>query len=424
MATRSKIWSNSGDSHVYEPPGLFRERMPHDLADRMPRSEKDPDGGWETIHVDGKSFRRRLPKRPLVDAETGLTVDERAPGAADPTLRLKDLDNEGIWAESIFPSIAIWTGALTDPVLLREGARALNDWVIEFQQNSPRFVCTAHVPLVDAGDAVVEIERAAELGFAAAFLPVEPPSTQQPFNSDVWEPMWEALERFGIVAAFHIGTEVHDPDALNGQYHSGPGGAILNYYETTFGGQRAVAQLISSGVLDRHPNLRVVVAEGGATWGPFLADRMDEAYRQHGAAVRPKLSKAPSSYLYDQVYASFQHDRSAIAALEAMGWRNIMWGSDYPHIEGTFGHTQETLAGLFDGVSEETTTPNDDWDVLGIVSACSASAGFRAVGKDRVSWRRAPPSKSHYDRTKRQRNVGANSHLYGRHRHQAFPAAP
>ena len=57
--------------------------------------------------------------------------------------------------------------------------------------------------------------------------------------------------------------------------------------------------------------------------------------------------------LYEQVYASFQHDESAPAALWAMGYRNVMFGSDYPHLEGTFGHTQETLHGLFDDVAPE-----------------------------------------------------------------------
>ena len=94
------------------------------------------------------------------------------------------------------------------------------------------------------------------------------------------------------------------------------------------------------------------MSEGGATWGPFLADRMDEGYRQHGFATRPKLSKLPSEYLYDQVYASFQHDRSAVQANTAMGWQNVMWGSDYPHLEGTFGHTQKTLHELFDDVDD------------------------------------------------------------------------
>ena len=51
----------------------------------------------------------------------------------------------------------------------------------------------------------------------------------------------------------------------------GPGGAVLNYVETTYGGQRAVSQLITSGALDRHPELKVLVSEGGATWGPALA---------------------------------------------------------------------------------------------------------------------------------------------------------
>jgi hypothetical protein len=99
--------------------------------------------------------------------------------------------------------------------------------------------------------------------------------------------------------------------------------------------------------------MKVLVSEGGATWVPFLGDRMTEGYRQHHAMVRPKLSRTPKEILYSQVYASFQHDESAVAAASAMGYRNVMWGSDYPHMEGTFGHTQETLHELFDGASDE-----------------------------------------------------------------------
>ena len=94
------------------------------------------------------------------------------------------------------------------------------------------------------------------------------------------------------------------------------------------------------------------MSEGGATWGPFVADRLDEAYRQHASAVRPQLERLPSEYLYENVYASFQHDRSAVAATVAMGWQNVCWGSDYPHLEGTFGHTQKTLHELFDDVDD------------------------------------------------------------------------
>ncbi len=123
--------------------------------------------------------------------------------------------------------------------------------------------------------------------------------------------------------------------------------------ETTYGGQKAGTKLIASRVLDQRRELKVLVSEGGATWGPFLAYRLTEGYRQHSAGVRPVLNREPADILFEQVYASFQHDPSAILACSAMGWQNVMWGSDYPHFEGTFGHTQETLHGLFDGVDEK-----------------------------------------------------------------------
>jgi predicted TIM-barrel fold metal-dependent hydrolase len=43
-----------------------------------------------------------------------------------------------------------------------------------------------------------------------------------------------------------------------------------------------------------------------------------------------------------------------VAAYTAMGYKNVMFGSDYPHMEGTYGHTQDTLKELFDGVPVET----------------------------------------------------------------------
>jgi predicted TIM-barrel fold metal-dependent hydrolase len=268
----------------------------------------------------------------------------------DPVARLQDLDDEGIWCEVIYPSLGIWAFNITTPAVIREGARVLNDWAMDFQRNSVRYVCCASVPLIDIGDAVAELQRAAGMGFHIGFLPTRPPNGRPPWQDEEWDPMWEAFADTGMVIGFHIGTEPHTPDQRTGVYHRGRGGAVLNYVETTYGGQRAVTQVIACGALDRHPDLKILVSEGGATWGPFIADRMDEGYRQHGAAVRPVLSRLPSRYLYENVYASFQHDHSAVAACTAMGWENVMWGSDYPHFEGTFGHTQKTLHELFDGV--------------------------------------------------------------------------
>jgi len=343
-----KIWANSGDSHFLEPEDLWRESLPPRLAELVPRAEKDADGEWETVHIDGMSFRRKLPTGKTAEF---LEATHRAPGARDVALRMKDLDQEGVWAELTFPSLGLWSSSFRTPEVLREALRVSNDWAFEtLEKHSPRLVTAGQVSTLDIGDAVAELERIAEMGYRAVYLPVAPHPMQKDYNRDEWEPFWTALERTGLVLAFHIGTDPVDlsKGAAAGVVHRGPGGAVLNYTETTFGGQRAVMKLVASGALDRHPGIKVLISEGGATWVPFVADRMEEGYRQHAMAVRPKLDRSPREIIYSQVYASFQHDRSAVAAATYMGYDKVLWGSDYPHMEGTYGHTQETLHQLFD----------------------------------------------------------------------------
>ena len=214
----------------------------------------------------------------------------RAPGSGDVQLRLKDLDEEGIWGELVFPSLGMWNASIKDPGLLRRGIRAANDWALkEIQGASPRLVVAAQVPLRAVDDAVAELRRLGSVGAKAVFLPTTPP-TDDDYNRDSWEPLWDAAEDANLVVAFHIGT---DPvDVLSGELvgvtYRGPGGAVLNHTETTFSGQRAVMKLVAGGALDRHPTLKVLVSEGGASWVPFLGDRMNESYRQHGMMVRPE----------------------------------------------------------------------------------------------------------------------------------------
>jgi predicted TIM-barrel fold metal-dependent hydrolase len=353
--SETKLWANSGDSHSLGETAMWATILPAHLAERMPRSEKDPDGEFETVYVDGRSFRRKLPRIAKKTAgDTGKTIGELVSerGANNIEDRLRDLDNEGVWAEVVYSSLGLWENMITDRELVRSANRAENEWkaseIVARSQN--RLVPTASVPLLDVDDAVTELQHAASLGLKAVNLPVAPPESEPDFNADHWEPFWAAAEEAGMVLAFHIGTDGGEEGPV---YFRGPGGAVLNYVETTYGGQRVASKLVTSGALDRHPNLRVLVSEGGATWVPFLGDRMNEGYRQHQMFVRPVLSKLPKEILYRQVYTSFQHDETAPAAMWAMGYRNVMWGSDYPHLEGTFGHSQKTLHELFDGVSPE-----------------------------------------------------------------------
>jgi len=350
-----KIWANSGDSHFLEPDTLWRDNVPAKFADLMPHAVKDADGEYETVSVDGKSFRRKLLNAAQLEF---MEASSRAPGAADSHLRLKDLDHEGIWGEVVFPSLGMWNASFTTRDALQAAMVVSNDWAkAEIMSVSKRLVPTAQVSMLSIDDAVAELERTAEMGFRAVFMPTTPPYSTPDYHRNDWEPFWAAAEAARMVIAFHIGTDPLDLEKgeAPGFVYRGPGGAVLNYTETTFSGQRAAMKMVASGALDRHPDLKVLVSEGGATWVPFLGDRMEEGYRQHRMMVRPELSRSPREILYSQVYASFQHDQSAVAAVTAMGYQNVMWGSDYPHMEGTWGHTQATLHGLFDGVDEATT---------------------------------------------------------------------
>jgi predicted TIM-barrel fold metal-dependent hydrolase len=354
----TKIWTNSGDSHFLEPEDLWQSRLPKKLADLTPRAEKDPDGEYETVYVDGQVFRRKLPTSAAMQkfAEESM----KPQGSRDARARLGDLDKEGVWAEVIFPSLGMWASTFRTPELLKACMRASNEWALEeICAVSPRYVVTAQISTLNVDDAVFELQWAADKGFKAVFLPTTPHPSADDWHRESWEPLWSAAEEAGMVLAFHIGTDPVDVTIGGatgglGLVYRGPGGAVMNYAETTFSGQRAAMKMVASGALDRHRNLKVLISEGGATWVPFLGDRMVEGYRQHHMAVRPKLSRDPKEILFAQVYASFQHDVTAVAAYEHMGYRNVMFGSDYPHMEGTFGHTRDTLKTLFDGVSDET----------------------------------------------------------------------
>jgi predicted TIM-barrel fold metal-dependent hydrolase len=346
-----KLWANSGDSHATGEAATWEKIFPREVFERMPRSVKDPDGAFETVYVDGKSFRRAMPRIDQKTDSSGKTIGQLVSERGAPTLerRLADLDDEGVWSEVVYASLGLWENMITDAKLVKTVASLQNEYQASevAERSGHRLVPTASIPLLVVEDAVAEVHHAAEIGLKCVGMPVGMPEGAPALNRQDWEPLWAACEETGMVLGFHIGT---DGGAEGPVYFRGPGGAVLNYVETTYGGQRVATMLVTSGALDRHPNLKVLISEGGATWVPFLGDRMNEGYRQHGMFVRPTLSALPKEILYRQVYTSFQHDETGPAALWAMGYQNGMWGSDYPHLEGTFGHTQKVLHELFDGL--------------------------------------------------------------------------
>ncbi len=325
----------SADSHVIEPSGLWLENLPQSLKNLAPQTKKQKTRSGraqEVIYVDGRAVRYEPPD---------FQEDMRPPGAFDPKARLDDMDSQGVAAELLFPSVGLWCYLIESADVAIESASVYNDWLLDaFMKTSPRYIGSAMIPVVSIDDAIGEVRRTAGLGFRSAMLPCTPPT---PYNDDRYEPLWKALSDCGMHPTLHVGTG-SDPMVTRGA-----GGAIINYTETAIPMMRSVLYIVSSGVLDRHPDLHLLCVEGGASWLPGLMERMDEAYAQHAAWVKPPLTRSPSQIVREQVHVTFQHDKAVLLTLDITGVESIMWGSDYPHLEGTWPHTQERLAEIFGG---------------------------------------------------------------------------
>lgn len=337
MTAAKKVWVNSADDHIYEPDDLWQQAgLPPHILELAPYKQIEDDR--EVYYCEGKMVFRT----PLSFAEA-----MQPPGSLDLDLRMKDLDSQGIWTSIAFASTALWTTAMTNAEAQAACMRAYNDWCHSEVNSRPRLLGAAMLPLTDVDATVAEAKRVIGLGFKAIAAPTTLPPHLE-YNDPRLEPLWALLEEAGVPFCFHIGT---GPQDLT--FTRGPGGAIINYCETALPAQRCITHMVASGALDRHPKLKVLVAEGGCSWVPALVDRMTEAYRQHDMFVQPKLKRDIKEIVYSQVYTSFQHDESAIPIMLATGYDKVLWGCDYPHLEGTFPNTQTILQKLFEGVSDD-----------------------------------------------------------------------
>jgi predicted TIM-barrel fold metal-dependent hydrolase len=327
----------SADSHVFEPADLWEKRLPLRLRNQAPRRERKGDRdvftmGGQTVF----SLRR---------AEAGEEASSR--GGADLAERIRDLETDGVAGEVIYPTLGLFLFQVSDPVLALACGRTYNDWCREtFFGRKDVFAPVALIPVVNVEDAVVELERIAGLGFRAAMPPIHAPSGR-PYTDPVYDPLWKTASRARIPLSFHVGTGAKPVT------ERGPGGAIINYLRVGTAAQDAVAYFAAGGVLARHPDLQIVIAEAGAGWLGYVCERMDEAFAEHQAWVSPKLDASPSEYIRRQVHVSFGAERAPLLNLEITTARPLLWASDYPHPEGTWPESQKKVAESLRGLRDD-----------------------------------------------------------------------
>jgi len=292
--------------------------------------------------------------------------EEELRGAWDHDVRTRVLDADGVAGEVIFPDgitemnmppfgagISLPTEGVI-PALQWAGARAHNRWIAELCQMAPeRRAGIAIVPLCwDVEEAVREARWAREHGLRGVLIPSRW-GKEPPYHHPRYEPFWAACADLGLVIHFHSGAA---PMEDYGD-HLGMMGIYIS--EVVWWSARPTWFLIWGGVFERHPTLRVAVTESTCIWVPELLALLDQRHGETHYSLKlgdftSHLPLQPSEYFRRNVFlgASCMPRREA-ELRHAIGLENVMWGSDYPHPEGSWPFTRQQMRETFAGLPED-----------------------------------------------------------------------
>ena len=346
------------DSHVLEPPDLWLNYLEPRYRDRAIRIDREADG-TESLVADGKVLLKgRLSGlggvehdavQALVDPSLGY-LDTAPKASYDTAARVALLDEWGVDAGVVFPTIGILWDKEDDPELAMAWARAYNNWQWDFASPArDRILPIAQVPLYDVDLARTELARCLDLGFKGMFLAPEPVNGKRPSHPD-FDPLWQMLVDADLPICVHLivrferainlsATRWWDPERERPDlvFSFGLGGTMQLI--------PAVAALVCDGLFDRFPTLKVAIVESGAGYVPYLMDRLDEKYARFSAAS--PLKRRPSEYIRENFWFVMDPSERAIdAQCDLVGEDRFLWGSDYPHIDSHLRAIDEVHAAL------------------------------------------------------------------------------
>ena len=340
----------SADSHVEESGGEFQQRVPLKYRHRLPHVE-DIDGGKYLVIEGRKNRRLDIADSAVNEDDLDREFRQDPTGGTDIARRLADQDRDGIVGEVIYPNMCLSLFASPDPEFQLAVANAYNDWAVDiFGSRLDRFSPAALIPVIDVPRAVQEVHRVAKLGYKSVRAPIH--LKRKPYSLTIYEPLWEVLEETGLTLNLHFitGSEDHTPDRVGEEELGG----FLTYMITAMAeGIYPATILVSSGILQRHPNLNFAIVECGAGWLPWVLYAMDDQYKRKHMWIKPKLAMKPSEMFRRQGHTTFSDDPVALRLLDFIGADTLLWGSDYPHDEGTFPHSRQVIERTLKNIPED-----------------------------------------------------------------------
>jgi aminocarboxymuconate-semialdehyde decarboxylase len=280
----------------------------------------------ETVQAESE----RLGRLPLMfGSDLTREVNQRQLATIRPKMqsiaqRLADMDRMGvdIQAMSVAPyQMSYWA----EPDVGRTVARTINDDLAEVAAGTPdRFVPLGTVPLQDTTAAVEELQRCVDdLGFKG--LEIATHVEGEELSSPRLRPFWAKVEERDIAVFIHPVGHTH-PERLNHHY-------LLNIVGHPLESTLAVSNLIFGGVLEDHPELKIVVAHGGGYLAAYPA-RMDHAYRAR-EDVRDGVPLPPGEYLRRLHFDTMVFEPDQLRFLiDRYGAEHVLLGTDYPYDMG------------------------------------------------------------------------------------------
>jgi predicted TIM-barrel fold metal-dependent hydrolase len=349
----------SVDDHVVEPGGMWDDHLAPSFRDEAPKLVRKHDGtdvwdyqGQQMPNIGLNAVAGRPP------AEYGIeptSFDDMRPGCHDIHQRVRDMDANGVLGSLCFPSMPGFCGQLwakhPDKVVAKALLQAYNDWHIdEWCGTYPgRFIPCALPALWDPEEMAVEVRRVAAKGCHAVTFSENPEKLGYPsFHSEHWDPFWQACNDEGTVVCLHIGSS----SSLVITAADAPINVMITLQPMNI--VQAAADLLWSRVLQRFPDLRIALSEGGIGWIPYFLERSDYVYRHHKAWTGADLGgRLPSELFRERIVTCFIDDAVGIENRRHLNIDMVTWECDYPHSDSTWPRSPEALWPALAGVPDD-----------------------------------------------------------------------
>lgn len=353
----------SVDDHIVEPADMFDQHVTAAQKSLVPH----------VVHTDGADHwvyeGRKLPN-PGLNAVAGRVPEEfgcepacyehMRLGAYNVHARVQDMNANGLLGSLNFPTFPGFSGDLFLSAKDKNGAlvavQAYNDWHIdEWCGAYPgRFIPTAITPMWDVNLIVEEIKRVSKKGCHSISFTDNPSKKGLPgLHTDYWEPMWKVCADLDVVICNHIGTgNVPQHPSMESPIDAWIIGMPISV-------SLSAADWIHLKALQRYPNLKIALSEGGIGWIPYLLERADFTHQQHGAWTHADFGgKKPSEIFREHFITCFIDDKFGIANRHEIGIETITYECDYPHSDSLWPKSAEWLIESFEGI------PDDEIDLM------------------------------------------------------------